>query len=78
VLGIQAAEKPPRYVPVSRVRQVTKTTAIDRQPAAEPEAVAGPVVGRMFQPVATGHAEMIEGDVDEIAARIAAILMGKW
>ena len=31
VLGIQAAEQPPRYVPVSKVRQAMKTAAIDEQ-----------------------------------------------
>ena len=34
VLGIQAAEKPPRYVPISKVRATMKTAKIETFPAA--------------------------------------------
>ncbi len=74
VLGIQAAAKPPRYVPISKVRQMMKTVTIETQPAAEREFIGGPLVSRMFQPEVGERATMIEGDVDEIAARLVGIL----
>jgi electron transfer flavoprotein beta subunit len=74
VLGIQAAAKPPRYVPISKVRQMMKTVTIETQPAAEREFISEPLVSRMFQPEVGERAAMIEGDVDEVAARLVGIL----
>jgi electron transfer flavoprotein beta subunit len=74
VLGIQAAEKPPRYVPVARVRAATKTQRIDvvdAVVAARPGAVEMLAVAK---PQAAGHAEMIEGDVESAAGRLVEIL----
>jgi electron transfer flavoprotein beta subunit len=70
VLGIQAAETPPRYVAVSKVRQAMKTATIDEQPAPELDTSGGPTVSRMFQPEVGERAEMIEGDIDQIAAKL--------
>jgi electron transfer flavoprotein beta subunit len=74
VLGIQAAAKPPRYVPISKVRQMMKTVTIETQPAAEREFIGGPLVSRMFQPEVGERAMLIEGEVDEVAARLVGIL----
>jgi electron transfer flavoprotein beta subunit len=74
VLGIQAAEKPPRYVPISKVRQAMKTSAIEEQPAAEMEAICESTVTRMFQPEVGERATMLEGDEAEVAARLVEIL----
>jgi len=74
VLGIQAAEKPPRYVPISKVRQAMKTTTIEEQEIQELTPEGGPTISRMFQPEAAERATMIEGSEDEIASRIVAIL----
>lgn len=73
VLGIQAAAKPPRYVPVSRVRQTMKTAVIEKQPAAELEFINGPRTVHLSQPEAGQRATMLEGDVDQIAARLVEI-----
>jgi electron transfer flavoprotein beta subunit len=73
VLGIQAAEKPPRYVPISRIRQAMRTTTIEDQSAAEPESPNGLTVSRMAKPEVGERAQMIEGDVDQIAARLTEI-----
>lgn len=70
VLGIQAAEEPPRYVAVSKVRQAMKTVSIDEQPSSELDPSGGPEITKMFQPEVGERAEMIEGDVDEIAAKL--------
>ena len=74
VLGIQAAEKPPRYVPISKVRQAMKTSTIEEQTVAAAESGGGPIVNRMFQPEAAVRATMIEGSTEEIAARIVEII----
>lgn len=74
VLGIQAAENPPRYVAVSKVRQAMKTMPIDEQQAPELDESGGPVVSRMFQPEVGERAEMIEGDVDQVASKLVELL----
>ncbi len=74
VLGVQASAKPPRYVPIARVRQTMRSLKIEEQAASEPESVGGPVVGRMYKPEAAERAEMIEGGVDEVATRLTEIL----
>ncbi len=74
VLGIQAAEQPPRYVPISKIRQVMKTASIEEQPAEALDTSGGPIVSRLFQPKSGEGAVMIEGDPDEVADRMVAIL----
>jgi len=73
VLGIQAAEKPPRYVPISKVRATMKTAAIEKFPAAELETVGAPLAVRLFQPEASTRATMIGGDANAVAARLVVI-----
>ena len=73
VLGVQASRAIPRYAPVSRVRQAMKTARIEEIEAATP-AGAGISVRRMFKPESTEHAEMLEGDTDEIVDRVIEIL----
>ena len=74
VLGIQAAQKPPRYVPVSKVRQAMKTAKIERVEAPVVPAATGAVVRRMFKPESSRHAEMIEGGTEEQVDRLLALL----
>lgn len=73
VLGIQAAEEPPRYVAVSKVRQMMKTATINEQEISELDTSGGLDVTRMYLPEAVERAEMIEGDEGEIAARLVEI-----
>jgi len=74
VLGIQAAEKPPRYVAVSKVRQAMQTASIESLGAAGLESRGGVQIARMFPPSAAERATILEGDVDGVAARLVAIL----
>ncbi len=74
VLGVQAAEKPPRYVAVSKVRQAMQAARIESQSVGEWDLSGGVPVVRMSRPETAGRAEMIEGDIDAIAARIVEIL----
>ena len=73
VLGIQAAEKPPRYVPISKVRATMKIAKIETFPAAELETAGAPTTIRLFQPETSVRATMLEGDADAVATRLVEI-----
>ena len=73
VLGIQASETPPRYVPFSKVRQASKDTDIDEEDF-DIELEGGLMPSRLFLPEAGEKATMIEGDEEEIADKIVEIL----
>jgi electron transfer flavoprotein beta subunit len=73
VLGIQASEQPPRYVAVSKVRQTMKTTTIAEQPSEALNPEGGLELIRMFKPEAAGRATMIEGNEEEIAAKLVEL-----
>jgi len=72
VLGIQAAPKPPRYAPVSRVRQVMKSQSLEDR--AVTVGSGPPPVAALTFPTVLTHAEMVEGALDDKVARLVAIL----
>jgi len=74
VLGIQSAEKPPRYVPVAKVRAVMKSAKIETADAAPPDPPRALTVERMYKPEVAGRAQMLEGTPEDVAARIASLL----
>ncbi len=74
VLGIQSAEKPPRYVPVAKVRSIMKSVKIDTVESSLPEIPASLSVEKMYKPEIAGRAEMLAGTPEEIAKRIVEIL----
>jgi len=74
VLGIQVAEEPPRYVAVSKVRQAMKTAEIEEREAGEFDLSGGPTINRMYQPEVGEGATMLEGDLDQVADELIAIL----
>ena len=74
VVGIQAASQPPRYAPISKVRQMAKTATIDEIEADDDVPGAGSTVRQMAPPVSTGHAEMIEGEAEEVAEKLVEII----
>ncbi|MBM4423734.1 MAG: electron transfer flavoprotein subunit beta/FixA family protein [Chloroflexi bacterium] len=76
VIGVQAAHQPPRYAPVSKIRQIAKTAKADELSGGE-AAGAGSTVRRMFKPEAAGHAEMWGDNADEVAEKIAGLLRDK-
>ncbi len=73
VLGIQAAEQPPRYIAYSKIRQVMGTAKIEDRPVAGLDLEGGVTVGRMFLPEATEKAIMLDGDANAVADRIITI-----
>ncbi|MGA2490632.1 MAG: electron transfer flavoprotein subunit beta [Anaerolineales bacterium] len=73
VLGIQASEKPPRYVAYSKICQVMGTAKIEERTVANLDLTGGIEVSRMFQPEVTERAMMLEGGVDEVADKLVGI-----
>jgi len=76
VIGVQAAHQPPRYAPVSKIRQIAKTAKVDEIVGREAVG-AGSTVRRMFKPESAGHAEMWGDSADEVAEKIKALISGK-
>ena len=76
VAGVQAASKPPRYAPISKVRQVAQTATIEKF-APSGEASSGLTMIQMAAPIVTGHAEMINGSSKDVAAKIVELLKGR-
>lgn len=73
VLGISSAHEPPRYVPISKVRQAMKTTPVEELDV-ELDLAGGLSSERMYTPEVTGKAEVLSGNLKEIADRIAEII----
>ena len=73
VLGIQSAEQPPRYVPVSRVVQAKRS--LQARELEEPPRVAeGIRPAKLVKPTSEARAEMLPGDANQIAEQIVRIL----
>ncbi len=77
VLGIQAAEKPPRYVPVAKVRAAMKSAKIEACASISAGAGAALSVERMYKPETSGKTEMVEGSPEEVAQKLASIFTEK-
>jgi electron transfer flavoprotein beta subunit len=75
VLGIQAAQQPPRYIAFSKIRQAMKTVTLEERPV--PDVFPGDeiTVRRLYQPESAAKAEMIPGDADEVASRLVDIFV---
>jgi len=73
VLGIQAAEQPPRYIAYSKIRQVMGTAKIDERPVTSLDPSGGIQISRMFQPEVAERATMIEGGTDVVADKVISI-----
>lgn len=73
LLGIQAAESPPRYVAISKIRQAMKTAEIVEMDISNLDTSGGPPVNRMYLPESGERATMIEGNEEQVAARLVEI-----
>jgi electron transfer flavoprotein beta subunit len=74
VIGIQAAEKPPRYVVTSLVMQAMKTANIEEQDAAGVDSDGAAEVSGMAKPESGTHAEMLDGTADQVAEALVKVL----
>ncbi len=79
VIGIQSAEKPPRYVPVAKVRAAMKSERIDSALVPSLADTTGPLIEviEMRKPEAAGRAEMIEGPPAQVADKICEVLAAR-
>jgi len=75
VLGIQAAEKPPRYVVTSLVLEAMKTATIEEREAGDANCSGAAGVTRVYLPQAAERARMLEGDANQVADALVALLM---
>ncbi len=74
VVGVQAATKPPRYAPISKIRQIAKTAVIEEIEVDDDGPGAAVMLRKMSPPVSTGHANMLPGDAEAVAEKIIAII----
>lgn len=77
VIGVQAASKPPRYAPISKVRQIAQTVTIEEISPSSDGVGAGLTMKKMAPPMVAGHAEMIEGSSKQVAAKIVELLKSR-
>jgi electron transfer flavoprotein beta subunit len=73
VIGVQAAEKPPRYVAVSKVRQMMNTRVIEERTVPSLDSGGAPTIARMFKAESGQRATMLTGSPDEVATQMIAI-----
>ena len=73
VLGIQAAESPPRYVAFSRIRQMMKSVTIEERPVIVVEDSGGPHILRMQIPESAERAQILDGSPEMVAENLVEI-----
>lgn len=73
VLGVQTASRPPRYVSGSKLRQASSAT-IARAAGALPDGFAAPRIAALAEPARSNRAEMLDGDAEAVAERLAGLL----
>ena len=74
VIGVQAAPQPPRYVPVTRLRQAMASGPIETASGPAGAVAGGVTVVALAKPELGKGAEMIGGSASEVADKIAALL----
>ena len=74
VIGVQAAPQPPRYVPVTKLRQAMASGPIESVSETAAGAIGGVAVLAVAKPEAGKGAEMISGSAADVAEKIAALL----
>jgi electron transfer flavoprotein beta subunit len=77
VLGVQSAEKPPRYVAVAKVRAVMKTQRLESVPAPGEAEARHVEILLMTKPEVAGAAVMLDGSAQEVAGKIADLLAAR-
>ena len=77
VLGILAADQPPRYVPVSRIREAMKSAEFEELELESVPPSSTVSVTRLSFPLRGDGARMLEGNQQDVAEQIAEILVEK-
>ncbi len=73
VLGIQAAEQPPRYVAISKVRQMMKTASLENYEVPTFDTHGGATVNRLYQPEVAEKATMLPADAEGSSSKLIDI-----
>jgi electron transfer flavoprotein beta subunit len=74
VVGVQSASSPPRYVSMARLRQAMSEAQAETISAGVEPSPAAPRITALARPERTGGATMLEGDAEEVAQKLAALL----
>ncbi|HUO69952.1 MAG TPA: electron transfer flavoprotein subunit beta/FixA family protein [Solirubrobacteraceae bacterium] len=74
VVGVQSASSPPRYVSMARLRQAMSEASLETVSVTVSAPAGAPTVARLERPAPQAGATMLEGDADELAAKILAVL----
>ena len=77
VLGIQAAENPPRYIPIAKIRTVMKTSKIEEVDFPPDGLPLGLEIDKLFEHETSGRAKMLEGSNEDIVQKIISIFKDK-
>lgn len=77
VIGVQASRQPPRYAPISRIRQLMQAGGVQEAASSVAGAEPGLVVRRMYAPEQAGHAQMLTGGTDAVADQIIELLRSR-
>ena len=77
IIGIQAAEKPPRYIPIAKIRAIMKTASIEEIDIPSDNIAFGKEVERLLEPEVSDRAIMLEGSPESITERLIEILSEK-
>ena len=74
VVGVQSASSPPRYVAMARLRQAMTEATTETRRGQRRGAGRGAEADSLARPVPQAQATMLEGDADEVAAKILEVL----
>jgi electron transfer flavoprotein beta subunit len=74
VVGVQSATSPPRYISMARLRQAMSEASAENISVSVSAPAGAPKLISMARPTPTAGAQMLEGDAEELAAKILAVL----
>jgi electron transfer flavoprotein beta subunit len=74
VVGVQSASSPPRYVAMARLRQAMTEATTETLDVSVQAPGAAPKIISLARPAPQSQAAMLEGDADEVAAKILDVL----
>ena len=78
VLGIQVAEKPPRYVPVALIRATMKSLCVECIPCPPLERIPVPFqLLELRKPPVSAQAEMLTGSHEAVAQKLRDVLVAR-
>jgi electron transfer flavoprotein beta subunit len=77
VIGVQSARQPPRYAPISRIKQAMQTGELTEVTVSLPATGERAVVRRMHRSETNGQAEMLTGNAGAVADQIVALLRAR-